>query len=255
MKTAPQRSPKGKRHVNENEENNYLCASIILVSCINNNATNGTEQIDKNSPQFTPEELDSLAICAWGDVKFGMSKKEVQNSAIFDASLCATEEYSSALQFGLKLHCSLSIKAEVSRKTSNLVAVYLKLGDAMWTSSWASQEAKLEEFNYLLLDMNTIVEQFTGTYGEPIYHNTDYKRQITEMYQVIIAIWSIESPNNGTKTIKIELSRNYDYGACARIYIFNSKFMDTPTEEEEEEAKRIEDEKKAKADKALKNAF
>lgn len=63
------------------------CMALLIAGCTNGKPADkqSEEYVDTISSatnkvgyQYTPEELDSLALCAWGDLKFGISQKEAK---------------------------------------------------------------------------------------------------------------------------------------------------------------------------------
>lgn len=237
---------------------NYIvvfCSLLLLSACSNNKHKDKHEEevssekvstaASDAKSKYSSEELDSLAIYAWGDIKFGISQKEAKKSEIFkggdkyDDSLSSDIDYELALCRGMGLTGSLNIWGDfIGKGYSSLEQIRLSVG--------------CSNFDIFLSDVTTIIGKFKDIYGEPDFVTNEDMTAYNLGDKKIDAIsWSFNSPHNGTKyifgTIK---GSGYSYYTF-EINISNSKFKRKPTKVElEEEKQRKENERKA-----VNNAF
>lgn len=202
---------------------------------------------------------DSLAIIAWGDAKFGMSKKEVLRTKAFRG---ATTKYGNmipmesdkeyAIKSALGLNNSISVWIDFDGKTEN-EATRVRISALV---NW-------KDFNGLVNDMKIIIKEFIAKYGEP---NDNYRyldvlsyRDVDKLgkyKRLLIAKWIIGSDTrkNGTKYIELYVSAStttlYEYN----IYIYNTAFPKHPKEKTQQEI-QAEKERERKSKEAVENAF
>lgn len=170
--------------------------------------------------------IDSLALIAWGDAKFGMSLKEVLSTNAFKGS----DVYDN----------SISMKYE-NRKISNT-----KMGIGTFWAHFEMDELyriDIQTYNQtanyiddLETDAMRISNQFEKRYGKPAYSLgreislSDFNEGDEFMYER----WEI-----GDKSIYIQFGEVYSGSEYYyRIAIVNSKF---PTKKDTEEAKKIQE--------------
>ena len=110
--------------------------------------------------KYSSEKLDSLALYAWGDVKFGISQKEAKRSEIFkggdkyDNSLSSDFDYDLALGRGMGLNGLFHIWGDfIGKGYSSLEQIRLTVG--------------CSDFDNFLSDVTTIIGRFKDIYGEP----------------------------------------------------------------------------------------
>ncbi len=232
----------------------------MLTSCTSNQTTNKqsdeddvvVEVVDVETAatltvnnRYNSSELDSLALVAWGDLKFGISQKEAKKSIIFkggdkyDDSLAGGLEYELNLCRGLGLHGSLSLWADFIGKGYTILN---KIRVSIGTS----------KFDELLTNIVIVTNKFKEIYGEPDYMtNEDMSAYKLGDKRIRAITWYLKSPNNGTKTINCYIEgSDYDYYTF-EIIITNDKFEKVPTKEELEAAKKREEDIKN----AVNNAF
>lgn len=232
-----------------------FCSLLLLSACSGNKHKDKHEEevsSEKESiaasdakSKYSSEKLDSLALYAWGDVKFGISQKEAKRSEIFkggdkyDNSLSSDFDYDLALGRGMGLNGLLHIWGDfIGKGYSSLEQIRLTVG--------------CSDFDNFLSDVTTIIGRFKDIYGEPSFVTGEDMTAYNLGDKKIDAIsWSFNSPHNGTKyifgTIVGSDYSHYEF----EITISNSKFKKNPTKVElEEEKHRKENERKA-----IKNAF
>ena len=231
--------------------------AIALTSCTGNKASDTeseevvVEVVDSDTssesvrPRYTSEELDSLALSAWGDLKFGISQKEAKKSEIFkggskyDDTLAGGLDYELNLCSGLGLEGSLNVWADfIGKGYSTLSVIRVDIGAS--------------KFDRILTDIVIFMSKFKEIYGEPDYMtSTDMSAYNLGNKRIRALTWHLKSPNNGTKTINCYIEgQDYDYYRF-EIIITNDKFVKEPTKEELEAAKKKEEDVKN----AVNNAF
>lgn len=200
---------------------------------------------------------DSISIYAWGDVKFGMTKKEVLNTKSFSGANKYDDSFSmafakeSALKESLGLNYYPTIWVDFGGNTVNEV-IRVRIDSS----------ADRKEFEDLREDIKTLINEFKRKYGEPTYYEDKLSsltyRDIDEMdgSKYRIAQWSIGSGKgeNGIKYISLTASRYVDTSYRYDIIIYNTVFPKQPKEKTQKEIE--EDNRRAKeAKEAVENSF
>ncbi len=212
---------------------------------------------------------DSLAIIAWGDAKFGMSKKEVLRTKAFAGaeyySINSSNKYSSYLsmtyekeenlQKTLGLYCRPSIRLYFGGNADN-EAFCLYIDNGTFGEKWMY-------FSKLVDDMKKYIKEFTAKYGEPeekySFINDLHFTDLSEGKSKLIAKWIIgdKAGMNGIKNIKI-YARSETYSATTyykySIEISNIAFPKHPKEKTQQEI-QAEKEKERKVKETIENAF
>lgn len=178
--------------------------------------------------------IDSLALIAWGDAKFGMSKKEVlstnafKGSNVYNSSI--SMNYKNEMNFESDNNLKIGINIEAIFKMDELFRIEIKS-----TPTTASYIDDLEK------DAKRISQKFTEKYGKPEY---SFDKEINvfdfnEGEEFRYKSWYI-----GGKAIYIQFGEKYSGSKYYySIVIVNSKF---PTKEDPEQAKKLQEQDKEK---------
>lgn len=254
----------------------FILVICLFVTSCNNNAKQqeiASQQAAKEAEKAKQDSLaklqeaekqarlafeDSIAIYAWGDIKFGMNKKEVSKKKELKNAIKLKDHFFTqykemeVLKEALRLNNTPSLTVFFGGQNYNEVIRVNISGIALW-----------DYFHELTEDINTLISQFKNKYGEPNYL---YEFLSTLKYSDLdalnsgnakrIAEWSIGSGNgeNGVKTICISASKNSSTSYKYDCIITNSAF---PKSLQERTQKEIDEEKEhAKRTKeAIDNAF
>lgn len=221
---------------------------ITLVACNNNSkqpqhkpekSIQNKDSIERINAELRKTRLafeDSIAIYAWGDVKFGMTQKEVLQTKAFNGAkkydfglaMSGANEY--AIEKSLHLFTSLSIWAYFSGEKNNELTKI----DISGSTSW-------EHFGYLTSDLQKIMAKFEVKYGKPKNVFTDLGSlkytDLDKAKTMIIADWKLGSGKsiNGTKLIEIEISTCSETSYEYTITIRNPAFPKRPKKKTKEE--------------------
>ena len=202
---------------NQRQKNQGRQDSIVMVEI--------RKQEVKDSLERT--RIDSLALIAWGDAKFGMSQKEVLSTNTFKESSVYSKE-------------TISMKFENMNIANNKMTICNFYAEfEMDELSRIDIKTCPETANYiddLEIDVMRISHQFEKRYGKPAYSFgkeislSDFNEGDEFMYER----WEI-----GDKSIYIQFGEVYSGSEYYyRIAIVNSKF---PTKKNTEEAKKIQE--------------
>lgn len=234
----------------------YIAATFLLLSCgsIKKENTSEEEEIDvevvvaeeMDVEQITPNielNLDSLALIAWGDAQFGMTKKQAKNTHALKRAEDDGKEYlvmlhndaTKALRKSLGLWDDLTIWVTFKAKKKGICEVSINSG---------SYEP--ERYTRMLSDCKTVCKKLEETYGSPTYKGEafDIKDLIVAKKKFPYLTWVIDSPNNGTKTIAVSYEHYVNNIYRFHITIENTIFPyeKTPAELNSEKEQRKKDE-------------
>lgn len=197
---------------------------------------------------------DPVAIYAWGDAKFGMTKKEVLQTKAFSGASKYNNSFSmdfdkeQTLQHSIGLHHWPNIWIDFGGKTENEV-ISVRLN--------ASQNWK--NFGKLVYDMQQLIKEFSSKYGKPDEEceqlaNLRYKD--LDNKKLLIARWQIGSGigENGTKYIRVYASPYTETSYQYEIDIYNSSFPKQPKEKTQKEIQEAK-EKEMKTKETIENSF
>lgn len=198
---------------------------------------------------------DSVAIFAWGDAKFGMTKKEILQTKAFSGADKYGDSFSMdfdkeiAIQRSLGLNRWPNIWIDFGGKTGNEVTRIRIYSSVEW-----------KDFAELVHDMQQIIKEFKSKYGKPddefeYLANLQY-RDLDKYKNISVANWIIGSGkgDNGTKHINVSASTYTNTSYKYDIVIYNSDYPKQPkemTQQEMQEAK----ERERKAKEAVENSF
>ena len=212
----------------------------------------------ESNPQLTAAEIrnqeiqdslkkvrnDSLALIAWGDVKFGMSMREALATEIFkggnkyDDSTTMEFERKRNFKKAFGLNNLASFWGEF--KENELCRIYIQ-----------SNYLTANGINDLVSDCDIFIKKFTEKYGAPSYKNS--KIDISEFNpeeNFVYAKFQI-----GDKTITIALGElDSEVKFYYHVYIDNSKFPKKKHVMTEKE-KREEQKQKEETEKIRNNSF
>ena len=233
-----------------------LYISIVLVFCSCNGKQVDKEQkarqdsilkaqqdsIQKARRDRIQKEIamqDSLALIAWGDTRFGMTKQEVMASKAFrggDKEKVNTTEWDSyAMPFDKRLEFE---RQNGLRELSKIVANFRE--NELYEVRLESLCESAVHLNDLTHDCYTLIEKFTKRYGAP----NSLKKEVTisdleDEREINLSDFSIGY--NSFKHITVYLCRNYDYEYYYYVSIINFDFpkkKHVPTKEEIEASKK-----------------
>lgn len=172
-------------------------------------------------------QIDSLALIAWGDAKFGMSQKEVLSTNAFKGSSVYSEE-------------TISMKFENKSIANNKMTIcnfYAEFEmDELYRIDIKTCPETANYIDDLEIDAMRISHQFEKRYGKPTY---SFSKEISlsdfnEGDEFMYERWEI-----GDKSVCILFGEVYSGSEYYyRIAIVNSKF---PTKKDTEEAKKIQE--------------
>lgn len=212
----------------------------------------------ESNPQLTAAEIrdqemqdslkkvrnDSLALIAWGDVKFGISMREALATEIFkggnkyDDSITMEFERERNLKRAFGLNKLASFEAEF--KENELYRIYIR-----------SNYLTADRIDDLVSDCDIFIKNFTEKYGEPSYKKS--KVNISEFNsgeEFEYAKFQI-----GDKTITIALGElDSEVKFYYHVYIDNNKFPKKKHVMTEKE-KREEQKQKEETERIRNNSF
>ena len=179
---------------------------------------------------------DSVAIYAWGDVKFGMTQKDVLQTKAFkgatkyDFGIAMSSANKYAIEKSLYLYTSLSIWAFFGGENNNELTKIEISGSESW-----------DRFNHLTEDLQRLMAKFEVKYGKPKNVFADLESlkytDLDKAKTMIIADWKIGSGKsiNGTKLIDIEMNACSETSYEYKIIIHNPAFPKLPNKKTKEE--------------------
>lgn len=209
---------------NQRQKNQEYQDSIARIEKRNQEIKDSLEQI----------RIDSLALIAWGDAKFGMSQKEALSTNALKGSSVYDNELSLPLEKREIANNKMTIcYFDVSFKFDELYRIDIKT-----CHETANYIDDLEK------DAMRISYQFEKKYGKPAYSFgkeislSDFNEGDEFMYER----WEI-----GDKSIYIQFGEVYSGSEYYyRIAIVNSKF---PTQKDTEETKEVQEQKRKQREK------
>jgi hypothetical protein len=241
--------------------------TTTLISCDNkpqqmhhqvNKAKQNNDSIARINAEAKKARItfeDSVAIYAWGDVKFGMTQKEVLQTKAFkgatkyDFGLAMSGANTYAIEKSLYLFSSLSIWAYFGGDNNNELTKIEISGSDSW-----------DRFNHLTEALQRLMAKFEVKYGKPKNVFTDLESlkytDLDKAKTMIIADWKLGSgkSKNGTKLIDIEMNTCSETSYEYKITIHNPAFPKHPKKKPQKE---IDEEKKQaqKTKEVMENSF
>nr|WP_294470907.1 hypothetical protein [uncultured Bacteroides sp.] len=233
-----------------------LFATLLLTMSCNNNQKVQTKNEISNTPTATEirkqeiqdslkqVEIDSLALIAWGDVKFGMSMKEALNTETFENG----DKYDNSITMEFNNERNF-------KKTFGLNELTNFWGD--FTENELTK-IRIESYHFtanhlddLISDCDIFINNFTQKYGKPSFKKD--KVNISEFNsgeEFEYAKFQV-----GDKSITIllgewDLEVNYYYEVLIENHTFPKKKRIKTEKEKREEQKQME-----KAEKIRNNSF
>lgn len=198
---------------------------------------------------------DSVAIYAWGDAKFGMSKKEALQTKAFSGAqkyeygLGMSYENEVAIQRSLHMYDFPSIWADFGgEKNGELIDINIR------------ESIEWDHFDYLTSDMLKLMAVFESKYGKPKNIYTDLSNlkytDVDKAKIMIIADWRIGSGkgSNGTKMIEVEMTTHSETSYEYKIIIRNPAFPKHVNQKTEKEI-AVEKERAQKNKEVMDNSF
>ena len=189
-------------------------------------------------------KIDSLALIAWGDSKFGMSPKEVLKTVAFKGA----DGYNK----GTRLHDGSMSRSYIAmpyekRNIDGLefdiqeFHAHFKM-DELYLITIKTYSKDANFINYMIRDANLLSSKFSEKYGEPVY-----KKSSVNIFDFENGRWFIYMKwEIGQKTITIYFAEEkYSSSYFYEINIHNTLFP-TKVDTEEIEAKKKAAEEKEK---------
>lgn len=227
---------------------------LFLVSCgnksqkaINNTRNDEIEKAKQDSIEKAKEKeriawLDSMAVFAWGDAKFGIKEKELSKTKAF-----SDKNYNQILRESLGLKEGI-FHFDFNGKNRGLCSLKI------------SCVHDIDNLDDLISDINVLYNQIKEKYGEPTgVKNSPYSLRKTDIIGsawIDIAYWNIGSEDNeyGTKHINLSIHKYVGslYEAFASIH--NPRYSKDYKPKTEEDKKREKEHQKA-VDEAKEYAF
>ena len=227
----------------------FVGITIITLAACNNNSKQpqhkseksiqNKDSIERINAELRKARLafeDSVAIYAWGDVKFGMTQKETLQTRAFNGAkkydyglaMSGANEY--AIEKSLHLFTPLSVWAYFGGEKNNELTKIEISGSTSW-----------EHFSYLTSDLQVLMAKFEVKYGKPKNVFTDLESlkytDLDKAKTMIVADWKLGSSKsiNGTKLIEIEMSTCSETSYEYKITIRNTAYPKLPQKKTKEE--------------------
>lgn len=199
----------------------------FMVSCSNNKAAEEKRQRDAFvADSLNNVRLDSLALIAWGQAKFGMSQEEVLATETFAGSYI----YSNSISLKFEKKNAYRESFHLKRMFSDFDAQFKD--DELYQIMIKSYCYEWDQLRYLERDCDYFVNQFREKYGAPDrYRGSVQASYFTNGEEFLYALFKIKN-----KTISIQMGEDsYQYQPYYRIYIWNNDFPKKPHVETLEE--------------------
>lgn len=187
---------------------------------------------------------DSLAMIAWGDTRFGMSKQEVMKSKAFSGGrkerVNSTGYDSYSMNYETRYEFS---KQNGLKELNSIVAEFSE--NELYKIQMKSFERAADRLDYMIEDCNKLIRQFALRYGSPWKKKDDVSILSFEdsRDEKILIAHIVVSGHVYSKSIAVELyakDYRYHYEITIANYDFHKRNYE-PTKEELEQ-KRREDE-------------
>lgn len=201
-------------------------------------------------------KIDSIALFAWGDIKFGMSIQEVLSTKSFKDGKTITS------QDGCKFSNRVIMNDQTREKIMEVLGIkqvssfeaLFNLGE-LSTIDIRSRKVTIGQTSKLIQDCDIFVKNFTQKYGEP----QTLKKDISILDFMENNVFCYANYNLGSKNISIyffktDHDNKFYYNVNICNYIFDLKKMEKTLEEEVKE--ELENLKREKEEKEIKeNSF
>lgn len=215
----------------------------------------------KEQAEIAKKEAEDLAIIAWGDAKFGISKEEAKKIDTFaDGTLYDSKKYTE--NYYPYIHASTEYRNNLRKAYDLNISIRDfdlefdgKTKDELWRVYIRSHDCDSSKRDKLEADVITLVKQFAQKYGTDVELNEDFAfYDISLGDRVRYARWkSIGTYDNGIvtkagdegiKLISIYIGKTRDYDYYYEIFISNTKYPTEPWElsDSEKKAKEAESE-------------
>lgn len=235
-----------------------LFVTLLLTMSCNNNKKVQTKNEISNTPtaeeirkqeiqdSLKQVEIDSLALIAWGDVKFGMSMKEALNTETFKGG----SRYSDSNRISIGLDTELQLK-----KIFGFTKLYFFGGEFQGNELTRIRiESSYQTADYLddlVKDCNIFIDNFTKKYG-----NLLFKKDIVNITELNSGEeFEYAKIEVGDKCVMILLKKHRtEYKYYYEVLIENHTFPKKKRIKTEKE-KRKEQKQMEKAEKIRNNSF
>lgn len=219
----------------------YISIAFLLCSC-NGNKTATNEAQKEQQDSIRDDEVrkayavtDSLALIAWGDTRFGMTKQEVMASKAFSGN--GNEKVNEAGWDSYKMGYEKTFEFE--RQNGMREPMYIKANfkeNELYEVTLESLEQDASHLNDLIHDCYTLIGKFTERYNKPL----SIKEEVTildlnDNPYITVAQFVI-----GDKGIMVNLQRNdseYKYNVSIANFSFPKKKRE-PTKQEVEQQRK-----------------
>lgn len=216
-----------------------LCLVVVLASCggATNNAAKDAEHkayldsIRRDSISKMQAIEDSLALIAWGDTRFGMSKQEVMESKAFGGSQKESVSESGWDSFRMNSEKRFEFERQNGLRELMYITAHFEENE-LFKVSLESLERNASYLDDMIHDCNVLIDRLAKRYGEPYKRMEDVSIiDLNENPTLNVASFSI-----GRKSIYVTLLRKehtYKYEVGIVNFSFPKK-KHKPTKEETE---------------------
>ena len=219
----------------------YISIAFLLCSCNGNKtATNEAQEARQDSirnddVRKADAVTDSLALIAWGDTRFGMTKQEVMASKAFSGN--GKEKVNETGWDSYKMGYEKTFEFE--RQNGLRELMYIKANfkeNELYEVTLESLERDASHLNDMIHDCYTIIGRFSERYNKPL----NIKEGVTildldDNPNITVAHFVI-----GDKGITVNLQRNnseYKYNVSIANFSFPKKKRE-PTKQEIEQQRK-----------------
>lgn len=228
------------------KQTTFIFVAILLITSCNQKqkvqiSTNDSDSIiavEKRNQEIQDSlnqaKIDSLSLIAWGDTKFGMTKKEVLATEAFKEGYKGT--YSNTISMDVDIKSKIKKTFELNLFINYFTAFFQE--DELTQIQIESYKLTADEIKNLIADCEIFKKNFTAKYGNPSYECR--RVDIRDFESGKVFTYARYRIGNKSITIKLgETSSRYKYFYI--IYIENTQFpkkKHVMTDEEIKEAQK-----------------
>ena len=219
----------------------YISIAFLLCSC-NGNKTATNEAQKEQQDSIRDDEVrkayavtDSLALIAWGDTRFGMTKQEVMASKAFSGN--GNEKVNEAGWDSYKMGYEKTFEFE--RQNGMRELMYIKANfkeNELYEVTLESLERDASHLDDMIHDCYTLIGKFTERYNKPL----SIKEEVTILDLIDNPYITVAHFVIGDKGIMVNLQRNdseYKYNVSISNFSFPKKKRE-PTKQEMEQQRK-----------------
>lgn len=226
------------------KQTTFIFVAILLITSCNQKqkvqiSTNDSDSIiavEKRNQEIQDSlnqaKIDSLSLIAWGDTKFGMTKKEVLATEAFKNGYKAT--YSNTISMDMDITSKIKKIFKLNLFINDFTAFFQE--DELTKIQIESYELTADEIKNLIADCDIFKKNFTAKYGNPSYECR--RVDIRDFESGKVFTYARYRIGNKSITIKLgETSSRYEYYYI--IYIENTQFPKKKHVMTDEEIKEV----------------